>query len=249
MGHDLRIIGQHNLDTSSQEALAKDLSMRLRVNIEFRYFDEIGCNMDGTIRKATGKPVVCGTVAYPGATKTLTLTDEFHQLRKLVQRHGDDIYDLPYTRKFTDRKRDIEVALQTDCYELYDDPNDICYAKIYTDVFDDWYNWFYSRWWSFCRAFTELDDDGSRLDFVTIYRKEVKSFLEKVGGTEAFYFDDQGELGRFTYDYYPWKTIVSEVETNYKESTLSISEFMQQENRRPVADYPLAFYDDFKDLK
>lgn len=249
MGHDLRIISQHKLDTSSLEKLAGDLSTRLHVNIDYGYFDELGCTLDGESREATKKRVVCGKIEYPGGEKTLMLDDQYHQLRQLIRRYGGRISELPYFKKDDYYQSDIREALQTDCFELYDEAEDVYYAKIYTDVFDNWYNCFYSRWWSFCRAFTEYDKEGYLLAYVTSFRKEVKSFLEKVGCAEAFYFDDQGESAQFTYDYYPWETIRAEVEANYKESTLQISDFMKQVKRRPIGDFPFVFYDDFEDLK
>ena len=59
MGHDLHIMGRHSLNTSSIEELAKECSVRFKVNVEYGYRDEFWFDWDGFHREASIR-TICG---------------------------------------------------------------------------------------------------------------------------------------------------------------------------------------------
>lgn len=254
MGHDVHNIGSHNLNTSSLEALAKDLSNRFKANIEYGVYDTFPFDWDGFHREASFDYWVFGKIEYPNAEKTLWLTDEFYLHHIVHGRYGNNAYRLPYFTEYNSHKYELHDAINNVCFELRDNYADDEYGTIFNDVFRDFQDYFYSRWWSFCRTFTEENFYGN--DWENIYhtgvyeyRKKVMDFFQKIGGSEVFYFDDQGESQYLTETYYDWETIRKEVEIGFKETTLHISEFMKEKKLLPKGKYPKAFYDDFADLK
>jgi len=248
MGHAVHNIGQHNLDISSFEALAKDLSQRFQANVEYGAFDDFYFDWDGFFREPSYEFWQFGKVYYPGSQLNLMLIDQYYLYHFVYLRYGEDTYQLPCFVEDDLSMRELLKALNNVCYEFRDFENDIQYGIIFNDTFHDWYDSFSMKWYSFCRAFTEEDNDEYFLSEVMVYRRQVKAFFEKVGGTEAYYFDDQGESHYLTHDYYEWAGIKDEVKRNFKETTLNISEFLKDKRPFPKGEYPLAFFDDFGDL-
>lgn len=256
MGHDVHNIGRHKLDTSSLVALAKDLALRFKAHIEYGVYDTFWFDWDGFPREASYAYWVFGKIEYPGAQKTLWLTDEYYQHHIVYGRYGNDAYKLPYFNSDKFYQQELKDTINNLCFELRDNANNNEYGTIYNDVFHDFYNYFYSRWGSFCRSFT---NDYNLMDIRTWddiyytemykYRKQVMQFFRQIGGSEVFYFDDQGESQILTDVYYDWKTILKIVAENFKDTTLHISEFMKNKHLLPKDTFYLAYYDDFTDLQ
>lgn len=250
MGHDLHIIGNHNLDISSMEALAKDISKRFQANVEFGYYKNMfDFDINGNTGRESDVDDVLGKINFPNATTTLWLNDEYYMYHAVLEKYGKEAYNLPYFKKRDGYyRKDLDYVVGNIRYELRDNEEDDEYAVIFNNTIHDWYNYFCPRWWSFCKAFGK-DDKDFLDDLITPFRKEVLQFFEKVGGTEAFYFDDQGKSQHLTENYYNWASILKEVETNFKETTLHIPKYMKDNKPNPWDIKPLAFYDDFSDLK
>ncbi len=250
MGSDVHSIGRHNLDTSSLEALAKDISNRFRANVVYGVDDIFEFDWDGFPRASCFQYWVFGRVEYPNAEKTLLLTDQYYSYHIVQSRYGDEGYKLPYFVQDDYNKSEFDEALNNVCFELKEEyPEKDDYGTIYNDTFHNWYNYFNSRWYSFCEAFTKEDKNQYLPSYVTEYRREVMSFFKKIGGAETFYFNDQGATQYMVETFYDWQTILKEIETNFKETTLYISDFMKYKKLLPKHEYPLAFYDDFADLR
>lgn len=248
MGRDVQSIGRHSLDVSSIESLAKDLAIGFKANVEFGVLDTFDFDWDGFHREPSFEYLVFGKVEYLNSEKTLLLTDEYYLYNIVYGKYGEDAYKLPYFSEEDSRKLDLEVTINNVRFELRDKTDGDTYGIIINDAFYNYYNYFNSRWWSFCRAFTEEDANGLILSLVNEYRHEVMDFFEKIGGKETFYFDDQGKTQYLTENYYSWQVILGEVEKYFKDTTLYIPGFMVQKNVLPIGNYPLAFYDDFADL-
>ena len=251
MGHDVHIIGNHNLDISSMEALAKDISKRFQANVEFGYYENMfDFDINGNTGRESDVDDVLGKINFPNATTTLWLNDEYYMYHVVLDKYGKEAYNLPYFKKRDGcYRQELDNAAGNIRYELRDNKEDDEYVVIFNDTIHDWYNYYCSRWWSFCEAFTIGNYNHLLNNAITPFRKEVLQFFEKVGGTEAFYFDDQGESQYLTENYYEWGAILKEVETNFKETTLQIPEYMKDNKPKPWKIKPLAFYDDFSDLK
>jgi len=249
MGHDVHTIGRHNLDTSSIDALAKDISLRLKVNVEFGVFDKFSFDWDGFFREPSYEYWAFGKINHPKAEKTLWLTDEFYAYHIVWGRYNENAWQLPYFTQYESHKYELEEAVNNVCFELRDNAEDEDYGTFFNDTFHNWYNYFYNRWWSFCRAFVENENQEICFSNVINHRKKTMDFFNLIGGSETFYFDDQGASQYLTETYYDWNSILNEVDKNFKDSTLNISEFMKHKNLLSKDNYPLAFYDDFADLR
>jgi hypothetical protein len=249
MGHDVHNVAKHQLDISSLEALAKDLSNRLEVNVEYGVFDSFHFDWDGFHRNPTYNLWKFGTINFPNAQTTLWLTDQFYLFHIVYSRYREDSYILPYFKENESHKEALTESIGNTSFELRDNEEDDEYAIIFNDTFYDWHNYFGCRWWSFCRAFTQEDENEYLLEIVNDYRKGVMVFFDKLGIKETFYFDDQGETQCLTEFYYDWEYILKKVDTDFKDSTLYISEFMKHKKLLLTDHFPLAFYDDFADLK
>lgn len=249
MGHDLFTIGHHNLDVSSLEALAQEISIRFNANVEYGIYDTFCFDWDGFPREPSYEHWIFGKIESPNAETTLLLTDEFFNFHINYYRYGENAVHLPYFQKYKSNRDELINSIGHVCYELRNYRIDDDYGIIFDDSFYSLYNNFDWRWWSFCRAFTKEDHDEYFLDYVTKFRIEALSFLQKIGIFEVFYVDDQGSTQYLTTNYSDWETIVREVDSHFKETTLNISQFMKHKNRLPRDQFPLAFYDDFADLK
>jgi hypothetical protein len=246
MGSNVRIIGRHNLDISSLESLAKDLSSRFKANVKYGIYDDVGFNLNGMDRNPKFHHSIFGTAKYSHAKKNLILTNEFYHHHLVLDRYGDDAYNLPY---FVENKEQLDEAKENKCYELLDEVTDEDYGTIFNDTFHNWYNYFEHRWIGLYSPFIEKPFYRSTIKEVNSFRYKVMSFFEKIGGAEAYYFDDQGESQYLIETLYNWQNIVKEVETNLQNPVVRLSEFMN--NRKLYAEdvYIAAFYDDFADLK
>lgn len=255
MGHDVSTIGNHKLDTSSIENLAKDLSVRFEANVEYGIYDDVWFDWDGFEREASHEFTFFGTIIYPGATKTLKLFDKFFQHHIVINRYGKLASRLPYFSKYKHNLVELEDAIDSVCFEIYDYDNGIDYGTIYNNIFWDFLNHFDARWWSFCRAFTVLNGVYEHKIWNEIYestmfqyRKDIRALFMKIGGTEVVYVDDQGKSQYISETYMDWEMIVKELDDNFKDTCLNVSEFMKKKRLLPENEYPLAFYDDFADL-
>lgn len=247
MGHDVSPVGNHQLDMSSTEALARDISERFRANVKYGYQDWLGCDSDGIAMESTFEVIVHGVIKRPQSHKTLTLLDGNYQLHQILKNHENSISNLPYFKNGA-FKADIEDAKRGRYFELFDMEKDENYGTIFEDTFRDFFNDFTMRWWTFCMAFTD-SYHKQYLDYVTEFRQNVMALYRKIGGTNVAYLDDQGETQYLTEIMYDWGSIKNELNIHFKETTLAIPDFMKERKPLPVDELPLAFFDDFSDLK
>lgn len=249
MGHDVRNIFHHNLNTSSLEALAKDLSVRFKANILFGVYDTFFFDWDGFYREASFDLWIFGKIEYPESDKTLCLTDEHYSYHIVYSRYGDDAYNLPYFAGNESRQQELLISTNNVSFDFSNYNEKFEYGVIFNDTFHNWYVYYYNRWWSFCRAFTNDIDAEILLDSVNTYRKKVFDFICIIGGDEAVYLDDQGKTQYLTENNFNWIEILEELKVYFKDTTLNVSEFMREKSLLPKEHYPLAFYDDFEDFK
>ena len=225
MGHDIKAVSGHKLNTSSMESLAKDLSDRLDVTIVYGYSDDTF--IEG-ISKGDHEFIVLGKVEKE--TKYIWTLRDWDYLDRIVEPtkyEGSVSYDLT-----------IEYGRHNQ------------YLNIYKYVFESSAD-YEGRWWCFCRHFTGELDYWPGLDF---FRRCVYTESHKLGGNAAIYFDDQGPSA-FIFEMEDFGTptfedIVDKVKEKFGEDFLNISEFVTKYDDTTIPHkpdkYPLAFYDDFK---
>lgn len=250
MGHDVYNVRRHNLNTSSIEGLAEDLSKRLKANVEYGYYDTFFFDWDGFYREASYNLLKFGVIKFPGAHTTLRISDENYFYHIIYSKYGEDAFILNCLSNENER---IELLDSIDSvkYELFEchEFNQKAIGKIFNDTFHDHYTCFNGRWSGFCIAFTEEDKNGYFIDQVIKFRHEIHNFYKIIGVTETFYFNDQGESAYLTYSYYNWSDLKNEVELFFRDATLHIPNFMKYRNLMPINLFPFVFYDDFSDFE
>lgn len=250
MGHDVSTIGNHKLNISNIEALAEDLSKRFKSNVEYGYYHQYWFDINGNEIEPSYENVVLGKISFaPSSNQTIWLSDEYYQIHQIINKHGDSYIKLPCFAESDSLKLEFESAIKGVSFELRDVENDIDYGTIYNDTFRNSLHSFDSRWWSFCKAFMEQSDIWSvGFNAVNYYRKQILNLFATIGGDKVVHLDDQGDTQYLTYGDYNWQEILNELNAEFKETTLNISEFMKHKKLLPKDKYPLAFYDDFNDL-
>jgi hypothetical protein len=117
---------------------------------------------------------------------------------------------------------------------------------------------YYSRWWEFCRFFTEGKfENPEYLESFLEYRKELKYYTQSLGGDTMYYLDDQSHVlqgvGQGEERVYNYKDFIEFVNTKTAHLMLNIPMFMTDMNYRNEIlskhDYPLSFIDNFSDLE
>jgi hypothetical protein len=250
MGQAVFALGNHSLDINSIETLAKDISVNFQANVNYGYYHQYYWDIDGNEIEPSYKHIQFGYISYPDAKETLLLSDEFYQIKQLLSKHENDILKLPCFKNSKAQEPEIEAAKKGVKYAIRDYSEGFEYGYLYNSTFIDFFNEFNLKWWNFCRGFMANDGSWSvTLKDINDFRNKVKSLFDKIGATEAVYVGDQGKLAFLTYEYLDWNEIIRHIQTTYIDKTLNISEFMKQKKPLPNDQFPLAFYDDFADLR
>ncbi|MFP4023994.1 MAG: hypothetical protein ACLFVR_05660 [Thiohalospira sp.] len=246
MGHDIVGIGKHNLNTNSLEALALDLSKRFKVNVEYGYQDKDKFNFKTGEDISTYQIIKLGRINYPKAKTTVFLWDEYYQLHQYYHQYDEDVYKLPGIKNNNFLKEMIERSIGKIYYEFFRPVDEYYYCTIYNNT-QECLTLYFGRWWELCWQFT-VENNDKEFKRLNEYRKSLFEFQEIVGGNEVVYLDDQGPTQYLTYGDYLWENILNELKTRFNKTTLNVSDFISKEEFTPLKEYPLAFYDDFKDL-
>lgn len=252
MGTVLQALGKHTLNVRSIENLAQDLAVRFKANIDYGIYNWFPFDEDGRECSISYENVVFGTAKFPGAEKTLWLFDESYMYHKVYEKYGKDAFTLPYFAQDKRHVNELSRAIGKVHYELRDHIESEDYCEIYTDTVLNYRVEFDPRWWTFCEAFTEEDNEDdaySIIKCVNDYRTRLMEFFAIFGCSETFYFGDQGETECFCYGDYDWSAILQIMNTEYKGKSLNVADFMRNKQQMRQAEFPVLCYDDFSDLK
>lgn len=264
MGHDISPIGNHKLNTENIKVLAEDISSRIDINIEYGYwglkehFKLLGENKDD-------QRVVIGKIIKNEKFKTFRLNDESYQLKQLYEKFGDNLFYNPeywifYDGKLPEEKRidEIRKELVIPNYDLISiADNETEYLSIYKEIFSNDIPYF-SRWWSFCRLFTQSNfDNFEYLADLLAFRKELMKYTLSFGGDKIYYLDDQSSILEGVGQGSEWELGWNEFENFVVDKTspllLNIPKFLSDRNYRDTFleknEDPLGFIDDFADIK
>ena len=247
MGHDIVTIGRHTLNTSDIHSLASELGQRMQANIMFGYPDDYSYYSDITV-KPTYASIALGTIETPGAAATYDLQQYNYQLQQYYKEHGDKLFEEQFFKENGSMVQSVKQELAEINFELHLNNKEGSYAYIYKDTVDIIF-FYYNRWGSICKLFTTENNFDTDFKGFNTFRKNLQSAINKFGSDEMVYLDDQGETGQFIYGDYTWQQIQEELATKFAGQVLNISAFMKDKKPRKAGDYPLAFYDDFSDLK
>ena len=259
MGCDISILSRHNLNISNVETLAKDLSQRLGFRIEYGYYptEEYDALLGQTY---VDDFISMGVVEPPGFIRKMRLSDENYQAKQLLAQFGDALFDMkafwcnyaeaPDPESVEETKRSLRVAQ----FWLHGMGSDTNWLNVHDEVVMNSLH-YYSRWWSFCKTIwhREYFDD----DYYRDFRKAVRNDTVALGGDIAYFLNDQCKymkgVGQGEEMYYSWESLQRHIEKQAEERLVSISKTVfdiDYRNRvKAMPQEPIAFWDDFEDLK
>ncbi len=259
MGRYLTPISKHNLDLSSLENLANDLSQRLEINIEYGYYN----NADlGKLYNTNShnKFNVLGTALFTPKAEAFYLTDmRFleRELYKLMGRsffsskaylHAHDKTSITET-EIDKRIADVENFYLELWYKNDENRSTIIYKECLNCEF-----FAYSRWGVFLNAVLENSDNCE--DDVKSFRINMKHTVQKTGGDKVFYVDDEREklegIGQTGEGTMPWIAVEPFIRKQFGEHLVNLARFYSDEAYRKQVNAfdknDIVFVDDFSDL-
>lgn len=190
MGWDICSIGNHTLDTSSIDVLAKQLSEIFKINISCKAFNQY-----------TDEKIDLGEVVYYENAEWFTLWDEFYFAKSLCDKTSVELENIKIHEWDLEDIESVKRGLVH--YELNSNRDvgkkglyELCYAEIMKDFIN------FSimepfRWFRFLDNLREKPND-----YFHKYRQRNTEYYKKVGAKEIVYFPDQGTaqliLDKFT---------------------------------------------------
>lgn len=264
MGRDISPIGNHKLNTKDVKVLSEDICSRIDINIEYGYWGQkehfklLGENKNDEI-------VVLGKIIKNEKFKTFRLIDDNYQLKQLHEKYGDNLFYNPEywiyydgkipEEKLIDEERKNLVIPNFDLTSISDNATE--YLFIYKELYSNNIPYF-SRWWSFCKLFTESNfDNFEYLADLLTFRKELMKHTLAFGGDKIYYLDDQSDVlegvGQGSERKLGWNEFENFVTNKTSDLLLNIPLFLNDRNYQnkflEKKEYPLAFIDDFSDIK
>jgi len=215
--------------------------------------------------KGKDEYIVLGKISKNEKFKTFRLIDEYYQLKQLHEKFGDNLFYNPeywmyHNGKIPEQKRieeEKKLLLFPEFKITLISNGETGYLKIYKELYSNHIP-YYSRWWSFCRLFTESDfDNFEYLDRLLEFRKELMKYTLAFGGDKIYFLDDQSNVLEGVGQGSEWEFSWSEFEKFVTEKTLplmlNIPLFLTDSNYRneflKKKEYPLSFVDEFSDIR
>lgn len=263
MAHDITPIANHTLDHSNLRALAEDICSRVDINIEYRYWSE-RAHFDLLGENPKDIHVVLGSIIKDKKYPTFELYDHSYMLKQLYHKYGEELFYIPEFWVYSDgqipEQNEIDLYKQKMIWPSYslqlEEGEEYKYLSVYRDMIR--LNMaYYSRWWDFCRFFTEnMLSDELHLAYLQAYRKENMKYTLAFGGNIIYYLDDQSEVlngvgmgGEWDMT---WPDFIQFVHERTRPLLLNIPKFLTDTDYRKdflaQNEFPLAFVDDFSDL-
>ncbi|MDD3877050.1 MAG: hypothetical protein PHT69_10540 [Bacteroidales bacterium] len=201
MGWDIETIGKHNLDTSSVEAVAKQLSKAWGVNIRYGYFRRF-CIERTPLKIIEGDwNFIClGEIKCKTSDALYTLTDDNYSIRDILNQINHDLTCVNWGRRA--KQSFIKNMTSVDFFELnifgmhdyaekYPEVNFVTFSLIFKEsiLISLYHDPF--RWVGFIYNFQE---DCIDCDFKSLneFRWYLQHFFSAVGVSSIIYFPDQG---------------------------------------------------------
>lgn len=228
MGHDVLAIANHAINTASIVTTAIDIANYLNTTIEFGHRDDWIIKYNNRNIKGLFEFIPIGKIIKP-ENEGLQLYDNYY---------NDKLY---HPEQYDPKKKYYGLI------ESYRISNLEKYTYIGREVFTSDTR-FDGRWWDFLEYFNL---QKVRYNDILGYRKSVLLQVMQLGGSEAFYIDDQGpsEILEQMTETYSWQQIKEKAFTDFASEMLHVSHWAQhREEYTSVIDYKV-FYDDFADLK
>lgn len=269
MGRDIKCITKHTLPVHSIDALLEELSIRFNANVFFVFPSFV--NLDEHLENINLYDLkhsieidgyVFKKIIKDPTLPNLTVCEDEFVYRFLNATYGDESGFLPdfvkvWSSNGVENNDIIKFfGSRPPSYDLY---------------FEDFHFWFYlesgtiyqdeyfGRWWDLFRTLLE-GDEANRLQQFLYYRKRNIEIARLVGGTGAYYIDDQScntGIGQGNEDDMTWEEIEKEIRSGVSgQNLIDLKELLT--NKEYHAKYvALAaidceaysiFYDDFSEI-
>lgn len=263
MGRDISPIGNHKLKTESIKKLAEDIVSRIDINIEYGYFGQKE-HFKLLGKEKEDELIIIDKIVKHKSFKTFRLIDESFQLKELHNKFGSELFYNPdywiyYEGKLPDERTMLEEQKElihpNFSLWLYEG-DDYQYLTINKEHYGNDIP-YYSRWWVFCRFFTEKCYEDMRLTRdLNNFRKSLMYYTHKFGGDKIYYLDDQSDVLEGVGQGSEWEMNWNDFEKFVLEKTshlmIDIPKFMTDKKYRiefhKLDEYPLSFVDNFKDI-
>ncbi|APY11223.1 hypothetical protein BWZ22_08185 [Seonamhaeicola sp. S2-3] len=263
MGRDISPIGNHKLNTESVKELAEDIISRIDINIEYGYFGQKE-HFKLLGKEKEDELVIIDKIVKHKDFKTFRLIDDSFQLKELHSKFGNELFYNPDYWIYYEGKLPNEETILEEQKELIhpnfslnsDNENGCDYLTINKEHYSNHIP-YYSRWWSFCRFFTEKNyKDKKYLENLNNFRKSLMFYTYKFGGDKMYYLDDQSNFLEGVGQGSEWEMNWNHFEKFVLEKTshlmLDIPKFITDKKYRAefhkLDEYPLSFVDDFNDI-
>ncbi len=245
MGWDIISVGQHKLDTSSIESLAKYLSNKLSINIIYGSFEVATyCKETHTLNIDYKKDFVeFGKFATNNLGKFYHLVDDSHCYKEILNKI-DNIESLNlnlkgeyysnkteilkeilfnYSKQHVKYRLYIESSKDLNLYETFN--IDVLKDTILVDIIEPF------RWFGFLDIFIEEIEEYRKKYFFD-YRKELKQLYILLGSTQIIFFADQG-VGECILDKVwesNWNDLIKYIQDKaYYNDSLTYNDFTKKE--------------------
>lgn len=243
MGKITSIIANHNLDTSTLQKLASDISECLQATIVYGYLTE------NTYLASENKfienygTVILGEITLANTKKKLTLIDTQFEDKEFIKSYGLEELKKPFFKKDTYYKTKILDAQKS--IEFYlEDENEEKIAEIYRDTIDlnmvdclDWRN--------FERTFIYKNDKDT-LAYLNKWRTKNRDWVYTFGGDYMLIFHGENEC-EFIHNDVVFKTgkaIKKKITKKLKGHIVNMSKYLKSEAQQNKPEYVQPYLDD-----
>jgi|GEM_PF-1889656 len=251
MRYDFSVIAPHRLDVSSVTVLGKDIAQRLNVNINCYANDEYNINAEMKGNYPWYEKINLGSIILDTSLPNWFLREEFYNIKKYFRKYGDDLFDHPYFQLHPMMVNSFAEVKDVIWYQLYSGmKSDYRQGQIFSNLWEcDFYNFF--GWNNFYKAF-EKGCNIENLNNLIAFRKKLYSTVGVFGGDKVVYFNDERDSECFIYSAMGaqnWEDFINDVKDCFGNKMYNIAELIQKNIFFENNGAPLAFFDDFSDLK
>jgi len=274
MGRTTSILGNHSLNTTNLEVLAKDLSERLHTTIKYGYRIEFDYECLKKGKEPIYEYVFLGEISHSAASKTYVLIDNNYQYHQFIKEYGLVELNKPVFDKNEFLKKKIIESEHIISYDL--EENHEFFINIFRNnimlwMVDD------IGWRSF-QDFFIYQTDQDFVDYFNEFRLENRNWIYSLGGNYMFVgcIEDESWFIFEETEYNNEKELFDLIKTKLKNEVVNIPNYIISKVylTKPTADwfynystpgmfeaikkgisltvvdedYPVLFYDDFFDL-
>lgn len=273
MGWDIETIGKHTLDTSTVEAVAKQLAKAWDVNIRYGYHRYYILETE-TLKIIEGDlNFIClGEVISKTSDAQYMLTDENYSVREILKQLNNDLSSVKWeegTKEYFMEEITTWTLYELDLTDMHNyakkhpDDNFIAHSYIFKEaILLSLYNDL-GGWTNFINSFEINSWDVSFKD-LNEYRLYLRTFFKAAGTEKIYYFPDQGpaqiildELSRpwdevedyiLNARYYDDECNINESNNRHLRKIIDIPTFIKARNPEYSTFRSNIFTDDFSDL-